>query len=96
MPKLKLPTDELEALAEEIRQALDYCCERCNKQCSRHGEGSGSRSESGKFALQLHHKDRNRENNDRDNWEFLCSVCHLAEHRWEAESCPGQLLLFFE
>ena len=30
--------------------------------------------------LLVHHKDRNRENNDRDNLEILCKSCHQKEH----------------
>jgi hypothetical protein len=31
-------------------------------------------------ALQVHHKDRNRENNSLDNLEVLCANCHSIEH----------------
>lgn len=30
--------------------------------------------------LLVHHKDRNRENNDRGNLEVLCKSCHQREH----------------
>lgn len=30
--------------------------------------------------LQVHHKDRNRENNDISNLEVLCPNCHLEDH----------------
>lgn len=30
--------------------------------------------------LQLHHKDRNRQNNDLDNLELICPNCHYREH----------------
>lgn len=30
--------------------------------------------------LQLHHKDRNRRNNQRDNLEVICPNCHALEH----------------
>lgn len=30
--------------------------------------------------LVVHHKDRNRENNNLDNLEFLCRNCHFLEH----------------
>ena len=30
--------------------------------------------------LQVHHKDRNRLNNEPDNLEVLCPTCHLVEH----------------
>lgn len=28
----------------------------------------------------VHHKDRNRRNNDPSNWEILCKACHQKEH----------------
>jgi len=30
--------------------------------------------------LQIHHKDRNRNNNDLDNLELICPNCHSKEH----------------
>jgi hypothetical protein len=33
-----------------------------------------------KAALDVHHKDRNRENNELDNLEILCANCHRIEH----------------
>jgi hypothetical protein len=33
------------------------------------------------FALEVHHKDRNRENNEINNLEVLCCNCHKLEHR---------------
>lgn len=30
--------------------------------------------------LEVHHKDRNRENNTIENLEVLCPTCHMAEH----------------
>lgn len=37
-------------------------------------------------ALEVHHKDRNRNNNDLSNLEVLCSNCHKIEHYG---GCPG-------
>jgi len=31
--------------------------------------------------LEIHHKDRDRENNEMDNLEALCPTCHNVEHR---------------
>jgi len=31
-------------------------------------------------ALQVHHIDRNRDNNKRENLEILCANCHMIEH----------------
>lgn len=33
--------------------------------------------------LQIHHKDRNRENNNLDNLELICPNCHFEEHLLE-------------
>ena len=33
--------------------------------------------------LHIHHKDRNRENNDFDNLELLCPNCHYERHHTE-------------
>lgn len=33
------------------------------------------------IALEIHHKDKNRENNDLNNLEILCCNCHTIEHR---------------
>ncbi|MBS4195317.1 HNH endonuclease [Lederbergia citri] len=30
--------------------------------------------------LEVHHKDRNRKNNDINNLEVLCKICHVNEH----------------
>jgi hypothetical protein len=42
------------------------CCERCGF--------------SDKRVLNLHHKDRNRANNVRENLELLCWNCHALDH----------------
>ena len=34
----------------------------------------------------LHHKDRDRHNNDISNLEILCSNCHAIEHWGDAQS----------
>lgn len=33
--------------------------------------------------LQIHHKDKNRENNDLNNLELICPNCHFEEHYLE-------------
>ena len=45
-----------------------HCCNRC---------GYDEQTE----ILEVHHKDRNRENNKLDNLEILCPNCHAVEHR---------------
>ena len=44
------------------------CCEICNKEYS----------ENERF--ELHHKDLDRKNNDRNNFQWLCVSCHKKEH----------------
>jgi hypothetical protein len=41
--------------------------------------------------LHVHHKDRNRKNNDIENLEVLCADCHQEEHKYEfsRERCPN-------
>lgn len=33
--------------------------------------------------LQIHHKDKNRSNNNLDNLELICPNCHFEEHYLE-------------
>jgi 5-methylcytosine-specific restriction endonuclease McrA len=33
------------------------------------------------LALEVHHKDKNRQNNDLENLEILCANCHTIEHK---------------
>lgn len=47
-------------------------CERCGY--DKHSAG-----------IIVHHKDRNRENNDINNLEVLCCICHAIEHYGENE-----------
>ena len=56
------------------------CCERCGFT---------------KFQiLQVHHKDRNRKNNDFQNLELICPNCHYEEHylekSWLNDSLPSE------
>lgn len=60
-------------------------CERC--QYNKHPE-----------ILEVHHKDRNRENNTIENLEVLCSRCHDEEHflnrdgKWKAKLTIGSTI----
>jgi 5-methylcytosine-specific restriction endonuclease McrA len=51
-------------------KALSYLLKVCNR-CGFSDER----------ALEVHHKDRDRENNDIANLEVLCSNCHTIEHK---------------
>lgn len=67
--KLNRPRDKVfteRALKVRLLQQRGVVCERCgyNK----------------KEILHVHHKDRNRTNNDMDNLELICPNCHYEEH----------------
>ena len=42
--------------------------------------------------LQIHHKDRNRDNNDLDNLELICPNCHAEEHYLEKSWLSGRVI----
>ncbi len=61
-----------EATGESSYRAIafrhkEHKCERCNY--DKHPE-----------ILEVHHKDRNRENNTVENLEVICPNCHMTEH----------------
>ena len=43
--------------------------------------------------LQIHHKDKNRNNNDLDNLELICPNCHSEEHYLEKSWVRGRYYL---
>lgn len=56
------------AVRKEAKERTGYTCERC-----------GKRPEKAR-ALDVHHKDGNRQNNTPDNLIVLCRSCHNKEH----------------
>ena len=42
------------------------------------------------LALEIHHKDRNRNNNDLNNLQVLCCNCHKIEHRLKTQKTFSQ------
>lgn len=67
--KIGRPRDK----AEEIRAIKLRLLERRGKKCER--------CNFAKFQiLQVHHKDRNRKNNNFHNLELICPNCHAEEH----------------
>lgn len=54
------------ALKIRLMNARGTVCERCGYKIYE--------------ILQVHHKDRNRENNELDNLELICPNCHFEEH----------------
>jgi len=66
-PKDKVKTQRL--LKIRLLRRKGNKCERCGF---------------GKYQiLQIHHKDKNRDNNNLDNLELLCPNCHCEEHYLE-------------
>lgn len=57
-----------EGLKERIKRRRSYICNACGKK---------KRSSN----LEIHHKDRNRHNNDPSNLRVLCIDCHDTLHR---------------
>ena len=67
--KINRPRDKVKtyrALKSRLSQARGRTCEKCGH----------DRYE----ILEVHHKDRNRENNNLDNLELICPNCHAEEH----------------
>src|SRR5215213_180715 len=58
----------------KLRQTLS---DRSNNGCENCGWNKA------KEILQIHHKDRNKENNNLDNLELLCPTCHIYHHYLE-------------
>ena len=70
--KLGRPRDKVEEIRSikiRLLQARGEKCERCGY----------NKSE----ILQVHHKDRNRRNNDFKNLEIICPNCHFEDHYLE-------------
>jgi DNA-directed RNA polymerase subunit RPC12/RpoP len=53
-----------------IKKEVSYICQDC-----------GDNFKNKKFYLDIHHKDRNKLNNSRDNIEVLCRRCHMKAER---------------
>ena len=67
--KINRPRDKVKsqhALKVRLLRERGKSCERCGY--NRHE------------ILQVHHRDRNRNNNDLDNLELICPNCHAEEH----------------
>jgi len=62
---------------EIVKMMANYCCQRCGMSLKR-----------SKLA-QIHHIDRNPNNNNMENLELLCWYCHWGEHE-----CKEDMLIF--
>jgi predicted HNH restriction endonuclease len=84
-------------IALSVKQAADWRCRHCRKQCLRPGEKPKdfTRSEWTVATLSVHHANFTPEDNRLENLIPLCTPCHLAVHtRCRSNVSPGQLSLF--
>lgn len=58
---------------DKLKLMSEYKCERCGKDLTLDITNKSK-------TWGVHHKDRNRKNNNPDNWELLCKSCHQIEH----------------
>lgn len=76
--KINSPKDKVKsqrALKIRLLKNRGYNCERCDYN---------------KYEiLQVHHKDRDRDNNNFDNLELICPNCHFEEHHLEKSWLHG-------
>lgn len=78
--KIGRPRDK----AEQVRAIKLRLFRERGKECERCGY---SKSE----ILQVHHKDRNRNNNNTQNLEIICPNCHYEEHYLETSWLKGRM-----
>lgn len=85
-------------IALSVKEASDWRCGCCGKQCYRPGERPKdlSRSQWTAHTLQVHHRNRDPKDNRLSNLLSLCAVCHLNLHRGGQHHtvCKGQLSLW--
>jgi hypothetical protein len=91
-------TNNWKEIALQVKEAAQWRCRHCGKQCLRPGEKPKklSRSEWTTLTLSVHHSDFTPENNSAENLIPLCSPCHMALHgraRRRSNTSPGQLEL---
>lgn len=85
-----------EEIAHQVKEAANWTCQECSKQCYRPGEPALDRRK----VLTVHHKDHDPKNLDRANLEALCAPCHLRKERaykarmaWQKAVSWGQMIL---
>ncbi len=89
--------DNWKTLALEIKEAAEWKCGCCGKQCYKPGERPENltRSEWTADILQVHHRNHDPSQNQLSNLQAVCAACHLSLHRSPYSSVsPGQLSLF--
>ena len=75
--KRELYPKDWNEIAAKKKNAADWKCERCGKQCRKPGEPFDTHSRT----LTVHHIDGNPGNCFSENLVALCAGCHLAAHR---------------
>lgn len=75
--KRELYPKDWNEIAAKKKNAADWKCERCGKQCRKPGEPFDTHSRT----LTVHHIDENPGNCFPENLVALCAGCHLAAHR---------------
>ncbi|NEP02465.1 MAG: HNH endonuclease [Symploca sp. SIO2E9] len=75
--------DNWSDIAIAVKEAAGWRCAKCGWQCQLPGEKTPhlSRSERMAQTLQVHHWNRNPEDNSKNNLVALCTSCHLAYHQ---------------
>ncbi|NEP00856.1 MAG: HNH endonuclease [Symploca sp. SIO2E9] len=89
--------DNWSDIALAVKEAAGWRCAKCGWQCLKPGEKTPhlSRSERMAQTLQVHHWNRNPEDNRKKNLVALCTSCHLAYHQGgKSNVSPGQLSLW--
>jgi len=84
-------------IALAIKEAANWRCLHCGKQCLRPGDKPQylTRSERAIATLTVHHANFTPEDNRTENLIALCAPCHLAIHQSRRGNVsPGQLSLF--
>ena len=71
------------------RQVRRYLLEKANFKCERCGWGEKN-PYTGKYVLEVHHKDGNYKNNSEDNLEVLCLNCHGMTENYKSRNKQGR------
>lgn len=74
-------------LGTQSRSMRKEIVERANNACERCGYNTTP------AILQIHHRDRNRKNNEHSNLELLCPNCHETEHLQAGDGRYGGIRL---
>ena len=98
MPSLSRYPDNWNEIALKIKKKAEWTCAKCKRKCLEPNQEippDWSYSQRMAYTLQVHHWDRQPENNSEDNLVALCTGCHLALHRGGlCNVSVGQLSLF--